>query len=314
MIPEIRSRDPLSGAGTSARRRHNGWLGLLEACFCLALTQAANAAAPVQASSGYVAVQGSRLYYEECGTAPQSVVLIHDGVVDSAVWDDVWPQFCARFHTIRYDRRGYGRSPEGATYYFEVDDLAELLQHLKVMHVTLVGSSHGGELSIDFTLAHPEWVEQLVLVGPVVSGMPYSQHFLDRGRHAFELLDKGDVEGAISEWSQDHYLIAPGNDAARRRLLALLRSHPQDMTHHEHLLRPKAALPRLGEIRVPTLILTGDADIPDVQAHSGAIEVGIPSARRIVLAGVGHIMYLEKPAEFSRWAIDFIELNARSRH
>src|SRR5262245_47414943 len=119
---------------------------------CAAPAGGANAAA-AQGSSGFASVPGSRIYYEECGTGPQSVVLMHDGVVDSAVWDDVWPQFCASFHTIRYDRRGYGRSPESAAFYSETDDLTALLQHLKLAHVTLVGSSHGGELSIDFTLA-----------------------------------------------------------------------------------------------------------------------------------------------------------------
>jgi len=50
---------------------------------------------------------------------------------------------------------------------------------------------------------------------------------------------------------------------------------------HKHESSP----PRLHEIRVPTLILTGDADIPDVHAHAGAIEAGIPNARRVVVAG-----------------------------
>jgi pimeloyl-ACP methyl ester carboxylesterase len=115
------------------------------------------------------------------------------------------------------------------------------------------------------------------VVGPVVTGLPYSQHFLDRGRHAFELLGKGDVKGAIAEWSQDRYLIAPGNDAARKRLFDLMTAYPQDMTHRDYPLRNKPALPRLQEIRVPTLILTGEADIPDVHAHAGAIEAGIPT-------------------------------------
>jgi pimeloyl-ACP methyl ester carboxylesterase len=65
----------------------------------------------------------------------------------------------------------------------------------------------------------------------------------------------------------------------------------------------------LGEIKAPTLIITGAADIPDVQAHAGAIEAGIPSARRVVMDGVGHILYLEKPAEFARLAINFLEAN-----
>ncbi|PYJ92520.1 MAG: alpha/beta hydrolase [Verrucomicrobia bacterium] len=280
----------------------------LMACLCDQVqTQASQTGAP--GPGFFVEIEGSKLYYEECGSAPQTVVLVHDGVVNSAVWDDVWPEFCKHFRVIRYDRRGYGRSPAPTTWYSETDDLLSLLHHLKVSRVALVGSSHGGELSIDFTLAHPEIVQQLVLVGAVVSGMPYSQHFLDRGKHAFELLGKGDVKGAISEWSKDKYLIAPGNDAARKRLFDLLSANPQDMQHPDYPLRNKPSLPRLHEIHVPTLILTGDADVPDVHAHAGAIEAGIPNSRRVVVAGTGHIMYLEKPAEFSRLVINFIEQN-----
>jgi len=82
------------------------------------------------------------------------------------------------------------------------------------------------------------------------------------------------------------------------------------MRHPEYLLRNKSSPPRLHEIRVPTVILTGDADIADVHAHAGAIEAGIPNARRVVVAGTGHIMYLEKPTEVSRLVINFIEQNS----
>jgi hypothetical protein len=66
---------------------------------------------PATPPGAFVDVDGGRVYYQECGTGSDAVVLLHDGVVNSAVWDDVWPAFCKRFHTIRYDRRGYGRSP-----------------------------------------------------------------------------------------------------------------------------------------------------------------------------------------------------------
>ena len=68
-------------------------------------------------------------------------------------------------------------------------------------------------------------------------------------------------------------------------------------------------VPRLGEIRVPTLLVTGDADIPDVHAQAGAVGAGIPRSRRMVLKGVGHLMYLENPAEFSRVVISFLVQN-----
>lgn len=273
-----------------------GWLG--------------NASAQAQSVSppgSFLEVDGAKLYYEECGSGPRAVVLVHDGVLDSSVWDDVWPEFCKHFHAIRYDRPGYGRSPAASHWHYAADDLGAILHHLNLKHASIVGSSHGGEISIDFTLDHPEIVEQLVLVGAVVGGMPYSRHFLERGQALGQALEKGDTQGAIAAAIKDKYLTAPGSDAARKRMAAILNANPQDLTHPELELPDKAALPRLGEIRIPTLLLVGDADIPDVHAHAGAIEAGIPRARRVVIHDVGHLMYLEKPSEFSRMVCEFLE-------
>ena len=261
--------------------------------------------APPQGS--FLEVDGAKLYYEECGSAPQVVVLVHDGVLDSAAWDDVWPAFCKHFHAIRYDRRGYGRSPAATQGHYATDDLVAILHHLKLKRMAIVGSSHGGEISINFTLDHPEMVEQLVLVGAVVGGMPYTKHFLERGDALGKPLEKGDTKGAIAAATKDKYLTAPANDAAKKRMAEILLANPQDLTHPELELPVKPALPRLGEIHIPTLLLVGDADIADVHAHAGAIEAGIPRARRVVISDVGHLMYLEKPAEFSRMVIEFLE-------
>jgi 3-oxoadipate enol-lactonase len=260
----------------------------------------------------FLDVGGSKLYYQECGSSPQTVLLIHDGVVHSAVWDDVWPEFCQHFHTIRYDRRGYGQSAAATAPYYEIDDILALLRHLKVERTVLVGSSHGGQLSIDFTLAHPEMVQQLVLVGAVVGGMPYSEQFLKRGQKVWGALNPKDPAASAQTIAKDQYLIASGNDAARKRLVDLLTAAPQDATHPEPVLPVKPALPRLDEIHVPTLILIGDADIPDVHVHAGAIEAGIENSRLVVVEGTGHLMYLEKPADFTRIVVGFIEQNVHS--
>lgn len=238
----------------------------------------------------FVDVENGKIYYEERGSGATSVVLIHDGIAHSAVWDAVWPAFCAKFHAIRYDRRGYGRSPEATTWYYETDDLATLLHHLKVGHAVIVGSSHGGELSIDFTLAHQDMLQQLVLVGAVVSGFPYSDHFLNRGMANSKPLEKNDVKAAIANWAKDKYVLAPGHDAAQKKLLDILSASPQDVNYQDYARPTQAALPRLQEIHIPTLILTGDADIPDVHAHAGAIEAGIRGSRRVVLSDAGHLM------------------------
>jgi len=266
---------------------------------------------PTTPQGSFVDVENGKIYYEECGNAPTTVVLIHDGIAHSVVWDAVWPSFCQKFHTIRYDRRGYGKSPASTTWYYETDDLAVLLRQLKVPRVILVGSSHGGELSIDFALCHPEMVEQLVLVGAVISGFPYSDHFLNRGIQNSKPFQQNDVKSGIANWARDKYLLAPGHEAAQKKLLDILTASPQDLTHDDYARPTQAALPRLHEIRVPTLLLIGDADIPDVHAHAGVIEAGIYGSRRVILRDAGHLMYLEKPDEFSSVVIAFIDLNRR---
>lgn len=278
---------------------------------CLAVqAQSAGSSNKSAADPGaFAQVENGKIYYEKCGGGAPTVLLIHDGIADSAVWDEVWPAFCAKFHTIRYDRRGYGRSPESKTWYYETDDVAALLRHLKVGRAVIVGSSHGGELSIDFTLAHPDMVQQLVLVGAVVSGFPYSDHFLNRGMANSKPLEKNEVKAAITNWAKDKYVLAPGHDAAQKKLLEILNASPNDLNHQDYARMTQPALPRLNEIHVPTLILTGDADIPDVHAHAGAIEAGIRGSRRVVLSDAGHLMYLEKPAEFTKTVIGFIESN-----
>ena len=278
---------------------------VLSAAILLGNAPARAQSAPPQGT--FLEVDGAKLYYEECGSGPHVVVLVHDGVLHSAAWDDVWPDFCKHFHTIRYDRRGYGRSPVAAHGYYAADDLAAVLHHLRIKRLAIVGSSHGGEISINFTLDHPEMVEQLVLVGAVVGGMPYTKHFLERGDVLGKPLEKGDIKGAIAAATADKYLTAPGSDAAKKRMADILSANPQDLTHPELELQVRPALPRLGEIHIPTLLLVGDADIPDVHAHAGAIEAGVPRARRVVISDAGHLMYLEKPAEFSRIVIEFLE-------
>jgi len=274
------------------------------------LVSAGSAPVPQDSAASFVDLNGSKLHYEECGTGPEALVLIHDGIVHSAVWDDVWGAFCKQFHTIRYDRPGYGLSAPAAKWHTETDDLFALLRHLKIKRTILAGSSHGGAIAINFTLEHPALVEELVLVGAVVDGYGFSDHFLDRTVANQKPLEKNDIAGLIENWANDKYALAPDHPAARKKLHDLLTASPQDLTHQDLARDMPSALPRLHEIRVPVLILVGDADIPDVHAHAGVIETGIPNSRRVVIRDAGHLMYLEKPEEFSRVVIRFLQENS----
>jgi 3-oxoadipate enol-lactonase len=240
----------------------------------------------------FVQVDGSQLYYQECGEGPKAVVLIHDGVVDSAVWDDVWPSFCKQFHTIRYDRRGYGRSPTTKKPYFEADDIAALLHDRKVSQAALVASSHGGNVALNFALRYPAQVGDLVLVGPAAEGFPYSEHFL------MAQMDFQNAKDPVEVRVQSTYFIVPGHDAAREHLRALLKAAPQDHNHDDMPLPEKPVFPYVQDLRMPVLILIGSGDIADNQAVAGALVMAIPGATRVVVPDTGHLMYLEKPDVF----------------
>jgi 3-oxoadipate enol-lactonase len=251
----------------------------------------------------FVEVDGSRLYYEECGSGPKAVVLLHDGVVDSAVWDDVWPAFCKQFHTIRYDRRGYGRSPTTKKPYFEADDVAALLRDRKVSQAALVASSHGGNVALNFALRFPAQVSDLVLVGPAAEGFPYSEHFL------MAQMEFQNAKDPIEVRVQSTYFIVPGHDAAREHLRALLKAAPQDHNHDDMPLPEKPVFPYVQNLRMPVLVLIGSGDIADNQAVAGALVMAIPGAIRIVVPDTGHLMYLEKPEVFFSLVSGFLKLH-----
>jgi 3-oxoadipate enol-lactonase len=249
----------------------------------------------------FVDVDGSRLYYQECGTGQKAVVLLHDGVVNSAVWDDVWPTLCKQFHTIRYDRRGYGRSPATKKPYYEADDVAALLLDRKVSQAALVASSHGGNIALNFALRYPAQVSGLVLIGPEADGFPYSEHFA-MAQMAFQ-----DAKDPTEVRAQNTYFIAPGNEAARGHLRRLLNAAPQDHSHNDMPLPEKPVFPYVRDLRMPTLILIGSADIADNQAVAGALVMAIPGAARVVVPDTGHLMYLEKPEIFSSLVSGFLK-------
>jgi len=254
-------------------------------------------------SGGYLNVGTVKLWYEECGSptadASRNIVLLHDGLIHSVTWDDEWPALCSRYHAVRYDRRGYGRSDVSPAAYVPEDDLLAMMQHAKMDRAIVVGNSSGAGLAIDFALAHPEMVAGLILIGPVVHGMTSSRFANERGARNNAPLDKGknDYKAAAENWSKDQYLIAGNNDAARKKIYDALVESPRNLTACCGLeIRPSPPTStRLSQIQAPTLLLVGSADLPDVHTYAGAIEVSLPVVLREVWKDDGHFIQLEKP-------------------
>jgi pimeloyl-ACP methyl ester carboxylesterase len=285
---------------------------VLGALLLLGIAQTSHA----EPSTGFVdAPGGGRLWYEARGEGTP-IVFLHDGLVSSATWDQPFDDFAKSFRAIRYDRRGFGRSEPPKGPYSDVDDLQAVFTTLRIGRALLVGCSNGSRLAVDFTLAHPGLVEALVLVGPVVSGLPYSEHFMRRGLVNFRpMFREKNREKLIEAWVQDPYLIASHDAAGTARLRELLTKNPGPLTATFPEDRPpkRPAAGRLAEIHVPTLIAVGASDIPDVHAQAGVLKAGIQGAQSIVFSGAGHLVQLDQPEALDREILRFLRPGEAAR-
>lgn len=249
--------------------------------------------------SGFISVPNGKLYYEEAGQET-CIVFIHDGMLHSEVYDSQFVTFAKHYRVIRYDRRGYGRSDNARQPYSNIDDLRAVFDTLEIDSALLVGCSAGGRLAIDFALKHPNLVTGLVLIGPVVSGMGYSNHMVTRGGRLTNEIQTN-PERYRSYWIEtDPYEFHPTSKEAKAKAESLLTAFPQNLDFQDAYLDQgpeRPAVRFLNEIKVPTLIIVGEGDIPDVHAQAGAIEAGISNAHREIIANAGHLAALEKPQD-----------------
>ncbi|HXA38590.1 MAG TPA: alpha/beta fold hydrolase [Phenylobacterium sp.] len=260
------------------------------------------------ARAAMVDVDGGQLYYETCGAGPQAVVLIHDGVINSASFDDMWPILCRDFRVVRYDRRGYGKSPAAKAPYSPQEDLAAVMAAAKMDHASLAGFSFGGGLAVSYAILHPEQVDRLIISGAAINGFQPTKNFRDHITHVMLPMIIGNFDAVIANASKETWIMAPGHDAARAKIAALIKASPQDLRHqtHDPIKGWSSDLPRMPGLNVPTLIMTGDHDIADNQAASGAAQALIPGSRRIVVEDAGHLMQLEHPKEVAELIADFV--------
>jgi 3-oxoadipate enol-lactonase len=260
-------------------------------------------------NSGFIDVKDGKLYYEMKGHGDETIVFIHDGLVHGEVWDNQFASFSEKFRVVRYDRRGYGRSPKPEKTYSNIEDLYQVFTSLNIDKAILIGMSAGGGLAIDFTLAHPEKVSSLIVVGAVVSGFSYSEHMLTRGGR-LKPEDYANPERLLEYLvKEDPYEIAPQNKEVKEKLWTLMQAYPQNIDFAKNRLAEppeRQAIGILKEIQIPTLIVVGEFDIPDVFVHAGAIESGIPNSQKAIIQNAGHLVPLEQPELFNQQVLNFL--------
>ena len=261
-------------------------------------------------SSGYVSVEGGKLFYEIAGKGDY-IVLLHDGIAHREVWDGQFKFFAERYKVVRYDRRGYGKSTFPDASFSHIEDLNQVLIHLKIEKAIIFGISGGGELAIDFALKYPSKVNSLVLVGAVASGFKSTSHSITRGGRVGSIINLSNEPEKFLQYFvwEDPYEIYKDNIKAKGKLFHLLKTNPNDVNFKSRtFVKPadRPAINFLSEINIPVLVLVGEYDMPDIHANAGIIEIGIPNAKREIIYNSGHIVPLEQPEAFNSSALKFL--------
>ena len=243
------------------------------------------------------------------GKGDETIVLIHDGLVHHAIWDSQFTAFSKNFKVVRYDRRGYGLSPKPDKKFSNIEDLYQVFTTLNIEKAIVIGMSAGGGLVLDFTIAHPEKVSKIIVVGAVVGGFTYSEHMQTRGGRLTPA-DYGDPEKLLKYIvKEDPYEIAPQNADKKEKLWTLMQKFPHNIDPERNrltIIPEKKAVNFLNDIKVPALIIVGEYDIPDVFVHAGAIEFGIPNAQKVIIRNAGHLVPYEQPNEFNKQVMSFL--------
>ncbi|MGH2493193.1 MAG: alpha/beta fold hydrolase, partial [Ktedonobacteraceae bacterium] len=236
-------------------------------------------------TTGFLDVQAATLYYE-CAGEGYPLLLIHAGIADSRMWDDQFPIFAQHYRTIRYDLRGFGQTRWQSGTFANREDPVALFKALGVQKAHVIGISFGSMIALDLALDHPELVASLVMVAPGLGGTEPSEQLRRFFEEEDALEEKGDLQGA-TELNVRLWVDGPQrtpdqvNPAVRQRVYDM-QYHafnvPMPEDAHEQELEPPAAM-RLAEVRVPTLVIVGDLDLPEKLELTAHLAASIPGAR-----------------------------------
>lgn len=261
---------------------------------------------------------GVNLYYEEVG-AGVPIVFVHEFAADHRSWETQMRHFGQRYRCITYSARGYPPSdiPERPTSYSQnraTDDIAAVMDHLKIDKAHVVGLSMGGFASLHFGFRHPTRARSLVVAG-VGYGAEKDQQGKFKGEVqvvAKSLLSEG-MEAFAAKYAYGPTRVQFENKDPRG-----FAQFKKELGEHSALGSANTQIGCQGErpslydlvdqmraMTVPTLVLTGDEDWPCL-APSVMMKREIPSAALAVMPNCGHTINLEDPDMFNRIVGEFI--------
>ncbi len=263
-------------------------------------------------TTSFAEIDGIRLAYDVAGSGPP-LVLLHAGIVDRRMWDDVVPLLTDLATVIRFDARGFGetsRPPDGE--FARWDDLFSVMDAAGVDKAHLVGVSQGAETALDAALTSPDRVAKLLMCGAGMRGWPWRDELNARWQAEVAAWERGDLDGCAEEsivtWFDGPQRLAIEVDPTIRRRAWEMQRLAIDQENDDAIARAPEppSSERLGEVRAETMVAVGELDQPDMIDIAARLAADIPDARHVVLPGVAHLPPMERPAEFGQLVRQFI--------
>jgi pimeloyl-ACP methyl ester carboxylesterase len=267
----------------------------------------AGSAQELEVESGFVQVDGGKLYYEIAGEG-MPLVLIHGGAMDRRMWDDQLADFAEYYRVVRFDVRGFGDSPAPTTRFTPSEDLSALLDALSIERAHVVGLSMGGGIAVDFALAHRERVGALVLAEPGITGWQFSPQVMRTMGAVFAAIQRGDMEEAQTLFLDSPALRSAKDDPeAFAKIERLVRDNFGGIRSQVMMgfVEPRA-IDALARIEAPTLVLVSEKAEGDARAIAERLVADVPDRERAEIAGAGHMMNIEQPERFNATVLDFL--------
>src|SRR5204863_4955943 len=197
-----------------------------------------------------------------------------------------------------FDLPGFGHGPDEPDV---LDHRTFVRDRLPDEPVGLVGTSLGGTIALELALESPQRVAALVLVGSGLPGHEWSDEVRAFGAEEEEALERGDLDGAV-EANLKPWLADDVDPDVRALVADMQRTAFEHQVGHESRvawLEPPAST-RLGDVRVPTLVVTRDEDVRDIHLIADPPVAELAGAERATIAGSGPLPTLGRPDDIDR--------------
>jgi 2-succinyl-6-hydroxy-2,4-cyclohexadiene-1-carboxylate synthase len=261
-----------------------------------------------------------KLHIEDFGGAGQPLILLHGFTGSSESWREVAARLDARWRPIGIDLPGHGRAeaPAEPDAYRIEPTVAALLAALEELGLGdrphLLGYSMGGRVALHLALAAQERFATLTLesASPGILD-PAERVARVRADEALaELLEREGIEPFVDRWERLPLFASQASLPAAVRARLRAGRLGQRALGLANSLRgfgagvPAPLQPRLGELRLPTLLVVGALDARYGQIGREMV-AALPDAELAVVPDAGHSVHLERPDAFAAALSSFLQ-------